>query len=191
MTNITFKKGQRVWWNDPEDGIQSDYYTIMSDVQKDLKELQANGGDDTTISDDLIILLSHKQGGETQACINELDPVYEGEDWELFERESVLQQDMQASILQHLRQNNGRITLQLPSNENDDMEDFEFPVSMILSGRHDNNSVHITDVYINQGNSGIYADGLVDDEKHRGYTICPEHYSDVLLFITLVLYPDE
>lgn len=39
MKNIQFKKGQRVWWNDPA-GETSDYFTIVSDVQADIKELQ-------------------------------------------------------------------------------------------------------------------------------------------------------
>lgn len=186
MSNITFQKKQRVWWNDPE-GETSDYYTIASDVQKDIEELQADGGDDRTIFSDLIIQLFHEQGGETQAHIGELEPVYEGTYDALFNREAALRQDMQAFILQQIRRNNGRITLQLPQTE-DDWENFEFPVTATLYGRHDNDSVNITDVYINQGSSTlIYVDGQVDYNMQRGYQIYPEHYSDVLWFITTVL----
>lgn len=186
MADITFQKGQRVWWNDPEEGIASDYYTITSDVQKDIKELQADGGDERSILCDLIIQLLHEGGGETQAQLCELEPIYEGTDEALFERETILHRDMLASILKHLRCNNGRISLQLPQTE-DDWVNFDFPVTSTLYGRHDSDSVDITDIYVNKNSSTIYADGQVDGEMRREYQIHLEHYSDVLWFIKTVL----
>ena len=186
MADIAFQRGQRVWWNDPDEGIASDYYTITSDVQKDIKELQANSGDDRSILGDLIIRLLHEGGGETQAQLCELESIYEGTDEALFSRENILRQDMRASILKHLRCNNGRITLQLPQTENDWIN-FDFPVTSTLYGRHDNDSVDITDIYINKDSSVIYADGQVSGEMRREYQIYPEHYSDVLWFIQAVL----
>lgn len=189
MINILFQKDQRVWWNDPA-GETSDYYTIVSDVQKDIQELLADGGDDRTVYHDLIILLKHEQGGETQALVSELESTYEGSREMLQERETDLQHDMQAFILYHIRQNGGRISLKLPQTD-DDWVNFEFPVTSVLYGKHFNDSVDITDVYINPGYSTIYADGQIEGSKQQGYQIHPEHYSDVLWFITSVLNLSE
>lgn len=185
MISILFQKDQRVWWNDPA-GETSGYYTIVSDVQKDIQELLADGGDDRTVYHDLIVLLKHEQGGETQALVNELESIYEGSLEMLQERETDFQHDMQAFILHHIRQNGGRISLKLPQTD-DDWVNFEFPVTSALYGRHFNDNVDITDVYIQPGYSTIYADGQVEGSKQQGYQIYPEHYSDVLWFIASVL----
>lgn len=186
MTKITFKRGQRVWWNDPVKRT-SDYFIIASDVQKDIEELLATGGDERTIYSDLIVLLAHAQGGETQARIGELEPLYEGTWEELAKREKNLRQDMQAFILQHIRQNGNRISLKLPETD-EEWANFDFPVTTTLCGKRFNDSVKMTDVYINPGYSTIYADGQVDGSMQCGYQIHPEHYySDVLWFITSVL----
>lgn len=187
MNTIIYQKGQRVWWNDPA-GETSDYYTIASDVQQDIEELRKDGGDEHTIPSDLVILLVHDTGGEAEVLVGELEPVYEGTRRELVERESSLRQDMRCFILHHIRRNGGRISLKLPQKD-EDWENFEFPVTSVLYGRHFNDSIDITEVYIEPGCSTIYADGQLNGhgDMQRGYEIYPEHYSDILWFITPVL----
>lgn len=189
MENILFQKDQRVWWNDPEKQTSS-YYTIISDVQQDIEQLQAQGGDERTIYSDLIIRLKNEQGSEIEALLGELEYAYEGTYLELVTRENELHQDMQSCILHHIRHNGGRISLTLPKT-NEEREHFEFPVTSTLYGKHGTYNVDITDIYIHPGYSTIYADGQIEGKTECGYTIYPDHYSDVLCFISSVLNLNE
>ena len=110
MGKLNFKIGQRVWWNDPA-GETSGYYTIDSDVQNDVWELQEQGGDDRSILSDLIIEISNEAGSEAQVHAHELRYVYEGCYRELSDRQSEIHRDLEAFIRQHINESGGRITL--------------------------------------------------------------------------------
>ncbi len=184
---LKLKKGQRVWWKDPA-GETSGHYTIESDVQKDIEEYRALGSNDKEILSDLIILISNESGSEAQVYARELEPLYEGTYGGLVDREGELRRDMLAFILQHLRQNGGRISLKMPETP-EDWAAFEFPATTTLYGRHSNDSIDITDVYVEPDYSTIYADGQLNGhgDMMRCYQIHPEHYSDVVWFISCVL----
>jgi hypothetical protein len=180
------KNGQRVWWKDPA-GENSGYRTITCDVQQHLCDAIKASGEEAVRKDGFMIQVVDEEGAESDVLTNELEPVSEHPYDELVRREKELRHDMELHILQCLRQNDGRVSLKIPEND-DDCEGFEFPVTTALYGRHSNDNVDITDVYVERNQSTIYADGLVNGVIQRGYQLHPEQYSDALWFIVSVLY---
>ncbi len=183
---IPFRNGQRVWWKDPA-GKDSGYRTITCDVQQRLCDAIKESGEEAVREDGFMIRVVDEVSTQSEVFTHELEPVCEHTYDSLVRREKELRHDMELHILKCLRQHGGRVSLKLPTND-DDLEDFEFPVTTALYGRHSNDNVDITDVYVERNHSTIYADGQVDGIVQRGYQLHPEQYSDALWFIVSVLY---
>ena len=181
-----FKNGHRVWRKDPA-GENSGYRTITCDAQQRLCDAIKASGEVAVRDDGFMIRVVDEVGVESEVFTHELEPGCEHTYDSLVQREKELRYDMGLHILKCLRQNDGRISLKVPEND-DDREGFEFPVTTALYGRHSNDNVDITDVYVERHHSTIYADGQVDGVIQRGYQLHPEQYSDALWFIVSVLY---
>ncbi len=175
-----FKNGQRVWWKDPA-GDNSGCRTISCDVQN------IRSGTDTENGHELKMVVTDDSGTKSEVYAHELEPLCETTYEELLERERGLRHDMELCILQLLRQNRGRMSLTVPKQNDDEWEEFEFPVTTALYGRHSTDNVDITSIYVEPNHSDIYADGMVAGCPEKGYRLYPEQYSDALWFIVHVL----
>lgn len=99
-------------------------------------------------------------------------------------RERRLQADIDMMIRRLLALHGGRI---MYHPEPDEDGCVEYPVSMALYDKHDNPTINITDVYLDE--DGILRTDGTDDEgsNNRGFQLYPEHYSWALDFITIAL----
>ena len=174
-----FKKGQRVWWKDPA-GKNSGYRTISCDVHR-LQETEA------ATKHELKMVVIDDPGTKSEVYAHELEPLCETTYEELLERERGLRHDMELCILQLLRANGGRMSLTVPKQNDDEWEEFDFPVTTALYGRHSTDNVDITSIYAEPNHSAIYADGMVAGCPEKGYRLFPEQYMDALWFIRCVL----
>jgi hypothetical protein len=108
---------------------------------------------------------------------------------ELQKAESKLQKDYRNFILKFLENNDNRVTYRSPKINDDTLSfDDRFPVVVTLYGKHDNHNIGITDIYTIKdsiGHISIYADGIDQEEETemKGFTIYPEHYSEVASFL--------
>lgn len=104
-------------------------------------------------------------------------------------QEEQLKADMKSFIIVALGENNGRISLNIPQDTEQELDDDNYPVVSTLYGKHDNPQIKITDVYLNT-QAGFFADGIDDDtgEKRKEFYIYPEQYSDIFYFIAHVLH---
>ena len=177
---IPFENGQRVWWKDPV-GDNSGYRTICCDVQNIRCGTEKENGHEVKI------IVANDAGRKTEVFVHELEPVCKLPYEVLVRREKDTRHDMELYILQRLRQNDGRISLKVPKQNDDEWEEFEFPVTTALYGRHSTDNVDITSIYTEPDHSAIYADGQVHGSLEKGYRLYPEQYSDALWFIQCAL----
>jgi hypothetical protein len=102
--------------------------------------------------------------------------------FQLMAEEKKLKEGMKEVILQALKENGGKITF-TPQDE-----EGEYPVCVVLWGKHDNPLVEITDVYLGKQEE-IFVDGI---EQFYGiiekeFLIYEEQYREILHFIGAVL----
>lgn len=186
---MKFKKGQKVWWNDPA-GETSGYYIIETDVEKEVAEaMDGDTWSEEEVLADLPILIVDGRS-EAYVFAHELEPEYDGEDYnDIRIRQAKLNADMLTFILRQLRNNGGTI-------KNDygvhDEEDVELPASTGLYSKERFHSIVITAVRLEETDgsvSGIYVDGIDQNtyEVETGFYVTPDNYADVVWFIATAL----
>lgn len=99
-------------------------------------------------------------------------------------REQRLQEQHKELLVRLLKRHGGHIT-SLPVPDKDGCSDY--PVTMVLYGRHDNLNINVTDVYLDGGH--IRVDGVEQQcgSKECGFYAYPEHYSGLLDFAAFAL----
>lgn len=99
-------------------------------------------------------------------------------------QEQRLQEQQKELLVKLLKRHGGHIT-SLPVPDKDGCSDY--PVTMVLSGRHDNLNINITDVYLDEKH--IRVDGVEQrcGSKQCDFHACPEHYSGLLDFAAFAL----
>lgn len=93
----------------------------------------------------------------------------------LVSRANAWQEEARERIVETLRQHGGRVTYT--------PEDGEYPVSVLVYGKHDYPRIDITDIYLEE-ETCIMADGIdMDGRKRTGFRIYDEQLYDIALFL--------